>query len=255
MSMARTLNELNKIAENYYFTAQQQGIDNRCRDRLIDRCMQAIRTGSVLELGFVDGQWTDRFLARGCRLTIVEGAARNLQYGKTKYSGRTDVTFVHSTFEAFESKEQFDCILMGGILKHLDDPLRLLMRSRAWMKPTGLLIATTPNARSLHRRVGLHLGLLSNLDDLSPTDRKVGNLHHYDIDSFRSLLSSGGYTVERIGTAMIKPVSSDRMADWPDALLVALDRIADEIPDYGWYVYALCRLDDADRPDGQLSRP
>jgi 2-polyprenyl-3-methyl-5-hydroxy-6-metoxy-1,4-benzoquinol methylase len=239
--MARTLDELNKAAENYYFTSQQQGIDNRCRERLIDRCMQGISKGDVLELGFMDGQWSDRFLALGCRLTVVEGAARNLQYGMMKYSGRNDVTFAHSTFESFEPTELYDYILMGGMLKHLDDPAGLLTRSKAWLKPNGLLIATTPNPRSLHRRVGLHMGLLSNLSELSPTDRKVGNVRHYDIDSFRSLLTSSGYYIEHIGTAVIKPVSSDRMADWPDELLLALDKLADEIPDYGWYIYALCR--------------
>jgi 2-polyprenyl-3-methyl-5-hydroxy-6-metoxy-1,4-benzoquinol methylase len=240
MSMVRTLSELDKIAENYYFTSQQQGIDNRCRDRLIERCVQEIRKGKVLELGFMDGQWSDRFLALGCQVTVVEGAARNLQYGVAKYLGRSDIRFIHSTFESFQATELYDYILMGGMLKHLDDPSALLSRSKAWLKPNGLLIATTPNARSLHRRVGLHMGLLSDLSELSPTDKKVGNLRHYDIDSFRSLLTSSGYSVRHIGSAGIKPVSSDRMADWPDELLTALDKLADEIPDYGWYIYALC---------------
>jgi hypothetical protein len=31
------------------------------------------------------------------------------------------------------------------------------------------------------------------------------------------------------------------MSDWPDDLLDALDRIATEIPDYGWYIYAIAR--------------
>jgi hypothetical protein len=31
------------------------------------------------------------------------------------------------------------------------------------------------------------------------------------------------------------------MQDWSDQLLDALDRVADEIPDFGWYIYALCR--------------
>jgi SAM-dependent methyltransferase len=239
--MPRTLDELNKVAEHYYFTSQHQGIDNRCRERLIDRCMKGVRRGNVLELGFMDGQWSDRFLALGCRLTVVEGSARNLQYGKMKYSGRTDVNFVHSTFELFEAIEPYDYVLMGGMLKHLDDPAAFLSRSKAWLKRDGLLIATTPNPRSLHRRVGVHMGLLSDLSELSPTDKKVGNLRHYDIDSFRSLLTSGGYNIEHIGSAGIKPVSSDRMADWPDELLIALDKLADEIPDYGWYIYALCR--------------
>jgi 2-polyprenyl-3-methyl-5-hydroxy-6-metoxy-1,4-benzoquinol methylase len=237
----KTLDELNRAAQNYYFSSQQTGIDNRCRVRMIERCLKAARPGDVLELGFMDGQWTDRFLQMGCRVTAVEGAARNLEFGRTKYSGRPDVRFVHSTFESFESEEQYETILMGGMLKHLDDPVRLLQRSRAWLKNGGLLIATTPNARSLHRRIGVYMNLLKDLTDLSQTDKQVGNLRYYDLGSFRSLLIDGGYQIEHIGTALIKPVSSELMCNWSDELLDALDQVATEIPDYGWYIYALCR--------------
>lgn len=239
--MAKTLDELDAAASNYYFTQQQIGIDNRCRERMIDRCLRHLPAGDVLELGFMDGQWTDRFLGLGCRVTIVEGAKKNMEYGRSKYAGRKDVAVVHSTFETFEPGRKFDCIHMGGMLKHLDDPVALLRRSRQWLSPSGRLIATTPNARSLHRRVGVYMGLLPDLNGLSKTDEQVGNLRHYDLDSFRALLISGGYAVEEIATAVVKPVSSDKMEDWPDALLDALDKIATEIPDYGWYIYALSR--------------
>jgi 2-polyprenyl-3-methyl-5-hydroxy-6-metoxy-1,4-benzoquinol methylase len=237
----KTLDELNRAAEHYYFTNQQTGIDNRCRERMIARCLKTVPKGQVLELGFMDGQWTDRFLGKGCHVTVVEGAARNIEYGFRKYSDNSNVTLIHSTFEAFEPTDRYDCILMGGMLKHLEDPVALLRRSRSWLSHGGLLIATTPNARSLHRRVGVHMGLLQDLNDLSATDRKVGNLRHYDLASFRELLTNGAYSVEEIGTAVIKPVSSELMQDWSDQLLDALDRVADEIPDFGWYIYALCR--------------
>jgi hypothetical protein len=38
------------------------------------------------------------------------------------------------------------------------------------------------------------------------------------------------------------------MADWPDDLLDALDKMADELPDYGWYVYAVGRSAVASEP-------
>jgi SAM-dependent methyltransferase len=240
MSM-RTIEEINKAAESYYFTSQQTGIDNRCRERMIRRCLPFIPKGDVLELGFMDGQWTDHFLAKGCRVTAVEGALRNVEFGQQKYKGDQQVTLFHSTFDDFAPQGRFDIIHMGGMLKHLDDPIALLRRSLSWLKPGGLLIATTPNARSLHRRIGVAMGLLDNLGALSPTDVNVGNLRHYDLESFRKLLRAGGYEPIELATAVLKPLSSDQMADWSDVLIDAFDKIATELPDYGWYIYAVCR--------------
>jgi SAM-dependent methyltransferase len=239
--MGKTLDQLDADAKHYYFSPLHTGIDNRCRERMIARCIQAVPVGArVLELGFIDGQWTDHFLNKECSVVIVEGAKRNIEFGRTKYAGNSKVELVHQVFEHFEPSDRFDCILMGGILKHLDDPVALLNRSRYWLNPEGRLIATTPNSKSLHRRVGVAMGLLQSLDALSPNDVKIGNLRHYDLDSFYKLVSEGGYTVKTMRTAILKPVSSNQMSDWPDDLLDALDRIADEIPDYGWYIYAVC---------------
>jgi 2-polyprenyl-3-methyl-5-hydroxy-6-metoxy-1,4-benzoquinol methylase len=234
--------DLDRAAEHYYFTPQQTGIDNRCRERMIRRCLKHLSSGDVLELGFMDGQWTEHFLAKGCRVTIVEGATRQLEYGRQKYAHEPRVSLVHGRFETYEPTTAFDCIHMGGMLKHMEDPVALLRRARGWLAPDGMLIATTPNGRSLHRRVGTYMGLLENLHALSETDIKVGNLRHYDLDSFRALLTEGGFEIVELATAILKPVSSQLMADWPDDLLDALDRVASEIPDFGWYIYAICRL-------------
>jgi SAM-dependent methyltransferase len=240
--MGKTLEQIDAAAQHYYFTPLHTGIDNRCRERMIARCLPAVRPGGrVLELGFIDGQWTDHFLRLGCRVTAVEGAMRNVEFGRSKYAGNGMVKIVHSTFESYDPADRFDTILMGGMLKHLEQPAVFLRRSRTWLDRGGRLIATTPNPKSLHRRVGMAMGLLGALDALSPTDVKVGNLRHYDLAGFRALLVSGGYVVDTIASSILKPVSSDRMSDWPDDLLDALDRMADELPDYGWYIYALAQ--------------
>lgn len=236
----KTLEDAKNATESYYFSSQQTGIDNRCRELMIRRCLPHIKAGSsILELGFMDGQWTDHFLNMHCTVQVVEGSKRNIDFGQEKYRGNENVSFTHSLFQNYSPNRKFDIIHMGGMLKHLEDPSELLRTSREWLNPGGRLISTTPNAKSLHRRVGLKMGMLANLDDLSETDRQIGNLRHYDMQSFRLLLESSGYRVIELSTAFIKPASSEKISDWPDALLAALDQIANEIPDYGWYVYAI----------------
>jgi 2-polyprenyl-3-methyl-5-hydroxy-6-metoxy-1,4-benzoquinol methylase len=190
----RTFAEVDQTAGQYYFSSQRSGIDNRCRERMIRRCLPHVKpNGTVLELGFMDGQWTDHFLAKGCSVVAVEGALKNVEFGHNKYRSQPRVRMVRSLFDDYRPEEKFDLIHMGGMLKHLDNPGDLLRIAKGWLKPDGILTATTPNANSLHRRVGVHMGMLKDLTDLSETDNAVGNLRHYDLNSFRQLLETSGF--------------------------------------------------------------
>lgn len=230
---------LDVASERYYYSDQQIGVDNRFRARMIRRCLAALKSPAVLELGFMDGQWTDEFLERGCTVDVVEGARRMADFARAKYSATPGVVVHHCLFEEFEPTRKYDTILMGGMLKHLNDPGLLLRRSTGWLNEGGVLIATTPNPRSLHRRIGTYMGILEIPEQLTETDRAVANLRHYDRYSFRALLEQNGYAVTHLATSMLRLVSGDKMADWDDSLLDALDKIADELQDYGWYIYAI----------------
>jgi 2-polyprenyl-3-methyl-5-hydroxy-6-metoxy-1,4-benzoquinol methylase len=231
---------LESASQNYYFSAQQTGIDNRFRERMIRRCLKHLEGPEVLELGFMDGQWTDHFLAKGCNVTVVEGATKMVEYARQKYAQDKRVKVIHSLFEDLEPTQKFNTILMGGMLKHLPEPEQLLRRSLDWLQPKGILIATTPNPRSLHRRIGTYMGILPTPDALTAADIAVANLRHYDRYSFAELLRTGGYKIRELKTAMLKLASGEKIEGLDDNLLDALDAIADEIPDYGWYIYAIC---------------
>ncbi len=231
---------LEQASQSYYFTGQQIGIDNRFRERMIRRCLTHLVPPEVLELGFMDGQWTDQFLEHGCNVTVVEGATKMVEYGRKKYAGDARVRMIQCLFEDYEPDRVFNTILMGGMLKHLPNPGALLQRSLDWLDPDGVLIATTPNPRSLHRRIGAYMGMLTAPNELTETDRAVANLRHYDIYEFRHLLESNGYKVRELKTSMLKVVSGDKMQGWDDKLLDALDLVTDELSDYGWYNYPNC---------------
>lgn len=213
------------------------------RERMIRRCLKHVKPGPVLELGIMDGQWTDLFLAMGCEVTAVEGARRQFDYASQKYAEESRVRLVYSLFEDYEPEQKFDTILMGGMLKHLPEPDVLLQRSCNWLNPGGILIATTPNPLSLHRRVGTYMGMLPSPEALTQADHTVGNLRHYTREQWQELLTGNGYRIRELKTSSFRVVSGDKMQNWDDALLDALDRVADELPDYGWYIYAICEVD------------
>ena len=56
------------------------------------------------------------------------------------------------------------------------EPVQLLRWVRTWLQPTGRLHVVVPNADSLHRRVGVAMGALGRVDELSERDRRFGQL-------------------------------------------------------------------------------
>ena len=46
--------------DEYYYSTQQMGIDRRTKNFVVERCRPFIRGPKVLDLGFVDGSWTDK---------------------------------------------------------------------------------------------------------------------------------------------------------------------------------------------------
>ena len=233
--------EVERGASFYYHSPLQQGIDARTKQLVIERCRSFIRPPRVLDLGYVDGNWTDVALASGAQVDIVEGASRHVALARERYSGRADVRIFHALFQEFEPDVAYDTIIAGDMLRYVPDDQEFLVRMCRSLTSGGHLIATVPNRRSLHRRVGAALGLEANIDEPNARDREVGNRRSYDRYSLRHAVASAGLEVIDVRGCFLKPLSSAQMQDWSDELLRAFLLVGDEIEDYCWFLYALAR--------------
>src|SRR5262249_52534037 len=135
----------------------------------------------------------------------------------------------------------YDTVLAGDMLRYLPDPQAFLRSSKGWLDSHGRLIATVPNSRSLHRRIGTLLGMEPTPCDANARDREVGNRASYDRYEFRNLLLQSEYQIEELHGCFLKPLSSAQMADWNDELLRAFNEAGQELEDYCWFLFAVCR--------------
>lgn len=238
--------EVERASQHYYHTPLQMGIDNRTKRFVLERCAPHIRGPRVLELGYVDGLWTDEMLARGYKVDIVEGAARHVEHARERYGDQEDTRVFHRLFQEFEPDTKYDTVIAGDMLRYLPDPAAFLRIVHGWMKEDGCLIATIPNSRSLHRRVGSLMNMEATPTGANRRDVEVGNLRSYDRYEFRHLLLQGGFEVKVLRGCFLKPLSSAQMQDWSDELLRAFLDVGDELEDYCWFIYAVCQA----RPGG-----
>jgi len=146
-----------------------------------------------------------------------------MQMTRKKYGNKLNI--IHSLFEEYEPKEQYDSIVMSCILEHVEDSVSVLKKAASWLKPDGVIIDIVPNMISLHRRIGYHCGMLKSLDELSENDHAVGHRRLYTVESLKDEINQAGLFPGELQGVFLKPLSSDKLIDWSDKLLEAFDKM------------------------------
>jgi SAM-dependent methyltransferase len=75
---------------------------------------------------------------------------------------------------------QADVVLCSEVLEHLDHPDRAVRLAQSLLRPGGVFIATVPSGA------------------MTPFDRAIGHVRHYDLPAFSSLIGDGGFDVRRL---------------------------------------------------------
>lgn len=230
MSTDLTPADLDRFASTYYLNAEIEDVDieELAQQHSIPMIVRALGTPErVLEMGYGTGLITRELLAAGVPVEVVEGSPALRDHAMAEHPGLV----VHlGMFEAFVPDEPYDAVLALHVLEHVDRPDELLAHLATWVKPGGLLVAVTPNARSIHRLLGVAMGVQEKLDDLSERDHLVGHQRVYDLAGLTGELSGAGYDVVGDFGYFVKPLANSQMLGWPRPVLDGLNAISDQVP-------------------------
>jgi len=127
-----------KVLEKVY-----SQILNYFRKRTVYRYFQA---GRILEIGCGQGQFISQFEVQDWQRFVIE------PYAKTQNLKSIKV-FKTKLEKAKLVANYFDIITMWHVLEHLDRPKEGLKKIYQALKPTGVLILSTPNSDSLGARL------------------------------------------------------------------------------------------------------
>jgi 2-polyprenyl-3-methyl-5-hydroxy-6-metoxy-1,4-benzoquinol methylase len=231
---SQTTDHLNEIAATYDSVTDFDGHLIRYNYRAM---RPYLRGPAILELGCASGVMT-RWLAREFpTLSVVDGSAKYIE--EVKATVRSDVQFHHSLFQDFRCHTAFNDVVMTRALEHIPEPVELLERIRNWVAPDGRLHLVVPNALSLHRRLGVYMGMLSAPNAFSERDRLYGHCRVYDPDLLRQHLVEAGWKVELVTGCFLKPLSNAQMMQFTPELLDALFEVGRELPRYCSELYAV----------------
>jgi SAM-dependent methyltransferase len=188
-----------------------------------------VRGPDVLVLGAATGAWVGPLLAHFPCFETVDAVADAVAHLVGEFSPR--ITGHVALFEEFAPPHRYDTVVMGHVLEHLADPKAVISRARDWLKPSGRIVALVPNAGSLHRRVGVRMGLLPSETALGPSDERLGHRRVYTWDSLRQDFEAAEFRCAQLSGLMLKPVSNAQMDEWPDALIRAFLEMGGDFPE------------------------
>lgn len=181
----------------------------------------------AVQMGLGDGYIAANLCNEFDEFTVIEGSdeiIRKFQPSNTK------IHVTKSLFESFNIQDKFDCLLGNHVLEHVDNPIEIMRHTRSWLKPGAVAIFTVPNAESLHRRIGVQMGLLKKLNELNEQDKLLGHRRVFTLNEFANDATKAGYAIKEIHGFMIKLVSHRQMKDWPRQLLDACFAVSLSLP-------------------------
>jgi len=187
-------------------------------------------------MGSADGEMT-RFLREDFdRLHVLDASD---DYVEKATSFGDNVSGSVALFEEFETELRFDTIVASHVLEHLVDPVAVLSRAREWLAPGGRLIVVVPNADSLHRQLGVKLGLLPATDALNEQDLEIGHRRVYRRETLEADLSAAGFDVTARGGVFLKLLSNVQMQEFDDAVVEGFYELGKDFPDLCSEIYAV----------------
>ncbi len=187
---------------------------------------------SLLELGVGHGITIKTFEPHFKHHVVIDASPAVIEHFKQK-NPKSKAEIKEAYFEVFNTSERFDVIVLGYILEHVDDPIRILKHFRKFLSLTGRMFVTVPNAEVLNRRLGYLAGLLPDMLQLSEHDLLLGHKRYYTVESLQKEFQLAGYKIIRLEGIYLKPLTTKQMIslNLDEKVIHALCQVAIDFPE------------------------
>jgi 2-polyprenyl-3-methyl-5-hydroxy-6-metoxy-1,4-benzoquinol methylase len=197
----------------------------------------------VLEVGVGYGDFSSWLSQERFQTTSIDGSQTNLERARAK-SQSDRIEFVHSLFEAFRTDTRFDDILITNSLEHVDDPVAVLEHMSAFLNSSGRIHITVPNAYSIHRQLGVEMGMLKYEWSLNDHDRQVGHQRVYTKELLFEHVKRAGLVIQDYDGIIFKLFSNSQMEllnrEYGQQILEGFYALGRRHPDLAAELYLCC---------------
>ena len=150
----------------------------------------------------------------------------------------SDISYVSSLWETFRPDRTYSDIVLTDGLEHVEDPLPILLLIKEWLGFGGRCHIIVPNALSLHRLIGVEMGIIPDVHALNDHDCRAGHKRVFDVYSLQAMISESGMHLIALEGIQLKPLADAQLAEMSEAYFRALNGISHHFPAHGAEIYA-----------------
>jgi 2-polyprenyl-3-methyl-5-hydroxy-6-metoxy-1,4-benzoquinol methylase len=225
---------LARIADNYG-TSACAGVEKEANQFATERSLEDVRGPRVLVMGAAVGVWIEPLLRKLAKVDVIDAVDESLKPLRSMFGDKVQTHC--SLFESFTPRRKYDTVIAGHVLEHVLHPVTVLRRMKTWLTRRGRALILVPNARSIHRQIGVEMGLLPRCDALNEADRWLGHRRVYVKERLLRDIRRGGFRTSGVRGLVLKPLSNAQMESWPGPLRAAFFRLGERHPDIACILY------------------
>ena len=187
--------EIDAFKDIYLKPTPERKIDQKRVELTADFILPKLKGESILELGVGDQIYTPKLIEKFKDVTTIDASSELLDEMKKKLSSKSWTPIV-SFFEDYCPEKKFDIVLATNVLEHVDNPSMILeLANKKWLSNGGFLAVVVPHALSLHRRLGVKMGLASFPSQLSDADRLNGHKWCFTYCEIEKMIVEAGFDI------------------------------------------------------------
>lgn len=194
------------------------------------------RSAQVAEIGLGSGDTTKFLASRFDNLICVDIEQQRLDE-VARFIAPKSAWMICADAATVEFKQSLDHVFLIGVIEHCPDGEAVLKNIRKQLKPKGRIHILVNNANSLHRHLGVAIGDIDDVLQLSKADIRLGHHRIYSINQLYAECSRAGLYVDYVDHHHIKPLPTSMMDALPIEISRGFLKMARQFPQFAAYTY------------------
>ena len=200
---------------------------------------------SVVEIGLGDGVVTSKLVQDFENVIAIDFDSSVIDTLKINLTGNNLNLMCASIDDCLSipAMNSVKNVFLGHVLEHLPNPVESLKKLVASINNKNTVYyVSVPNAKSLHRYIGVNMGQLPSIYTLTKQDEQLGHYRWYDSQSLREDLENAGLSISHSGGILIKSMTNGQIEKYLTFEMLEGSLLASEIiPEFCGEIYCLAQ--------------